>query len=118
MINQQRITLKNNAYVQFWSSLHQQIVNGHCASVFVGHFECGGLLNHFFQFGKEMGRENRLLLHIGIDGPNINLKFKEDSRKHFEEATGQKFININTFTLHKVHTSFKNRMTALPNGID
>ena len=65
-----------------------------------------------------MGRENRLLLHIGIDGPNINLKFKEDSRKHFEEATGQKFININTFTLHKVHTFFKNRMTALPNGID
>ena len=93
-------------------------MNDHCASVFVGHFECGGLLNHFFQFGKEMGWENKLLLHVGIDGPNINLKFKEDSRKHFEEATGQKFLNISTCTLLKVHTSFKNRVTAFSNGID
>ena len=65
-----------------------------------------------------MGWDNRLLLHIGMDGPNINLKLKEDLRKHFEEATGQKFLNINTCTLHKVHTSFKKRVTALPNDID
>ena len=38
-----------------------------------------------------MDRDNRLLLHIGIDGPNVgidgpnvSLKFQEDLRKHLE----------------------------------
>ena len=47
-----------------------------------------------------MGWDNRLLLHSGMDGHNVNLKFQENSRKHFEKATGQKFLDIDTCTLH------------------
>ena len=50
-----------------------------------------------------MGWDNILLLHIGMDGPNVNLKFQEDLRKHFEEAAGQKFLDIDTWPSHKVH---------------
>ena len=78
--------------------------------------DCGSeeLLNHYFQFGKRIVWDNRVLLHIEIDGPNVNLKFQENLR----EATGQKFLDIDTCTLHKVRTSFKRGMTVLPIDID
>ena len=91
-----QVKKRYDAYAQFWSSLHQQIVNRYCGSVFIGHCSSEELLNHFFKFGKDMVWVNRLLLHIGMDGPNVNLKFQEDLRKHFEEAAGQKFLDIDT----------------------
>ena len=82
--NQQRVKLRKqyNAYAQFRSSLHQQVVNRYCGSLFVGY--CGGeeLLNHFFQFGNEMGWDNRLLLHIGMNGPNVNLKLQQEGGRY------------------------------------
>ena len=44
-----------------------------------------------------MGWGNRFLLHIGMYRPNVNLKYQEDLRKHFEEAKGQKFLDIDTY---------------------
>ena len=48
--NQQRVKLRKqyNAYAQFRSSLHQQVVNRYCGSLFVGHCSGEELLNHFF----------------------------------------------------------------------
>ena len=50
LANQQRAKLKKqyNEYVQFRSSLHQQVVNRYCGSLFVGHCSGEELLNHFF----------------------------------------------------------------------
>ena len=44
-----------DTYVQFWSSLHQQIVNRYCGSAFVGHCGSEELLNHFFSVSKRDG---------------------------------------------------------------
>ena len=67
---------KYDAYVQFWPSLHQQIVSRYWWSVFVGYCDSEKVLNHFFQSGKEIGGD-RLPLHIGMDGPNVNLEVQE-----------------------------------------
>ena len=107
-----------DAFVQFWSSLHQQIVNRYCGSVFVGHCGSEKLLNQFFEFGKVIVWGNRFLLHIGMDGPNVNLKFQEDLRKHFLQATGQKFLDIDTCTLHKVHNPLKREWLHCPFAVD
>ena len=58
------------------------------------------------------------LLHIAMDGPNVNLKFQEDLERKFEETSNKSFLDIDTCTLHKVHTSFKKGISELPLDID
>ena len=53
-----------------------------------------------------------------MDGPNVNLKFQESLKQHFEETTGEKFLDIDTCTLHKVHSSFKKGVALLPIDIN
>lgn len=57
-------------------------------------------------------------LHIVMDEPNVNLKFQQDLKPHFEETTGQKFLDIDTCTLHKAYTSIKKVVTKVPIDID
>ena len=40
------------------------------------------------------------LLHIGVDGPNVNLKFQEDLIGKFEETSSKTFLD--TWHLHTV----------------
>ena len=58
------------------------------------------------------------LLHLGIDGPNVNLKFQKDLKTHFKESCDKEFLDILTCTLQKVHTSFKQGVLQLPIDID
>ena len=96
-----------DGYVQFWSNTTNQIVNRYCGSVFVGHCRSEQLLEHFDEFAEELNWDPAFLLHIGMDGPNVNLKFRNDLMNHFQETSGESFLDIDICTLHKVHTSFK-----------
>ena len=102
-----------DGYVQYWSSGTNQIVNKYCGSLVVGHCTSVDLLEHFKQFGDDLGW-NANLLHIGMDGPNVNLKFQNDLLNFFQETYGGAFLNIDSSTLHKVHNSFKSRVRTLP----
>ena len=52
------------------------------------------LFGHFHYFIKELGL-NPNLLHLGMDGPNINLKFQQDLSKYFDEKHVL-FLNTDT----------------------
>ena len=56
-------------------------------------------------------------MHLGMNGPSVNLKFQEDLKKRFEETIGETFVDVSC-TLHKVHTSFKKGVVLLPIDID
>ena len=107
-----------DGYVQFWSNTTNQIVNRYCGSVFVGHCRSEQLLEHFDEFAEELNWDPAFLLHIGMDDPNVNLKFQNDLMNHFQETSGESFLDIDTCTLHKVHTSFKKGVQKLPVDID
>ena len=68
------------------------------------------------EFTEEMQWDPDYLFYIGMDGPNVNLKFQEDLKGKFEEDSNKTFLDIDTCTLHKVHTSFKKG--KLPLDID
>ena len=72
------------------------------------------ILNHFI---KELELNPNLLLHLGMDGPNVNLKFQQDLAKYFDEK-GVSFLNIDTCFLHKVHGSYKHGVKSLPIDIN
>ena len=75
-------------------------------------------MEHFDEFAKELDWDPSFQLHIGMDGPNVNLKFQKDLKKHFEETSGETFLDIDACTLHKVHTSFKKGVKMLSIDID
>ena len=53
-----------------------------------------------------------------MDGPNVNLKLQRDLKTHMKESHDKDFLDIDTCTLHKVHTSFKKGILELPIDID
>ena len=58
-----------------------------------------------------------LFLHLGTNGPSVNLKFQQDLPKYFDEK-GVSFFNIDTCLLHKVHRSFKHGIKSILIDID
>ena len=76
LMNQQRVKLKTNMMhmynfgLLYTSKLWVVIADQYSLDIVTVSEK---VLNHFFQSGKEIG-EDRLPLHIGIDGPNVNLE--------------------------------------------
>ena len=54
---------------------------------------------------------NNLLLHLGIDGPKVNLSFETKLKEFNKENSG--FLQLGTCSLHPVHTAFKNGLQKL-----
>ena len=65
--------------IQYWSNSMRCIVVSYCRSLFVGHCPSGILVEHFFfEFNKKKNNlDINYLLHIGMEGPNVNLKFQK-----------------------------------------
>ena len=70
------------------------------------------------EFTEEMQWDPDYLLHIGMVVPNLNLKFQEYLKGKFEETSNKTFLDIDTYTHHKVHTSFKKVISKFPLDID
>lgn len=62
-----------DGYVQFFSDKFQRVVNHFCGSLFVGHCTSQQLRNHCYDFGSKLKWKIQYLLHLGMDGQNVNL---------------------------------------------
>ena len=96
-----------DGYVQYWSKEQNLVVSMYCGSLFVGHCFSKDLLDHFSKFGEEMQWEPDLLLQLGMDGPNVNLKFEKDLLDKIVEEYGVSFLTTGTCSLHKTHNGFR-----------
>ena len=72
--------------------------------IFVGHCCSKDLLNHFASFGEVMHWEPDLLVQIGIDALNVNLKFEQDLSNQIMNGYGVSFLNIGTCSLHETQS--------------
>ena len=52
------------------------IAMAYCGSLFVDHCPAEKLFKHFFGFFKKIGLDIKFMLHLGMDGPNMNLKLQ------------------------------------------
>ena len=89
-----------------------------CDLIFIGHCRGDQFVEHYNKFATSMGWDPFYLLYLGIDGSNVNLKFQKDLKTHFKESYDKEFLEIDTCTLHKVHTLFKKGVPQLPIDID
>ena len=61
------------AYLSYWSLREGKIVNKYCGSNFIGHCSFEDLLVHFMNFVREFSLDSNYLLHVGMDGPSVNI---------------------------------------------
>ena len=77
------------------------------------------LLNNFLPLLKKLALDIKFMLHLGMDGPNINLKFQTlllQSNLLAEAKTT--FLNIGTCPLHIVHNAFRKGVSSLAYNVD
>ena len=65
-----------NGFVQYWSKSQNEIAMAYCGSLFVDHCPADELVEHFFTFIEKSGFDIKFMLDLGMDGPNINVKFQ------------------------------------------
>ena len=45
--------------------------------LFIGHYTSENLLGHYKAFAEKMKLDSSFLLHLGMDGPYVNLSFEQ-----------------------------------------
>ena len=55
----------------------KQVAISYCGSLFVDHCFSEKLVEHFFSFIEKIGLHINYMLHLRVDGPNVNLKFQK-----------------------------------------
>ena len=56
--------------------------NSFCGASFIWYCTSGDLVDHFKQFVEDNELGPNYLLHLSMDGPNVNLAFQEKLSKH------------------------------------
>ena len=91
-------------YAQYWCSDKKELEHVTVALYFLV-TNSDQMLEHFLSFQKCLDWSNKLLLHSAMDGPNIKKSFEKKLNKNFQE-NNVKFLNIESFSLRKVHNAF------------
>ena len=73
--------------------------------MFVGHCKADDLVEHYNEFVKIMQLDSNYLLHIGMDGPNVNFSFESKLAVNLEEMDTT-LLRIGSCSLHPTHTAF------------
>ncbi|CAL4218681.1 unnamed protein product, partial [Meganyctiphanes norvegica] len=107
----QQVKKQYDAYVQYWSTETDLVTSVYCGSIFIGHCLSKDLLHHFHTIGNEMSWEPDFLLQIGMDGPNVNLKFENDLCTQIDNNYGVSFLKLGSCGLHITHNGFRKGIT-------
>ena len=93
--------------VRFWDEEKQQIVDRYLGSQFLGHARASDLLNNFNEGISNL--DNKKMIQISMDGPNVNLKFYEDyvTERETIHPEAHVLLDIGSCSLHVVHGAFK-----------
>ena len=115
----EQVIKQYDGYVQYWSKRHQQIRIAYCGTLAVDHCPAEKLLEHFLEFGKKVELDFRYMLHVGMDGPAVNLKFEKLLKTSALFKSIQKeILSLGTCPLHIVHNAFRAGITRLEFKID
>ena len=89
----------------------------YCGSLFVDHCPVEKLVEHFYEFVQKVGLDINYMLHLGVDGLNVNKKFQ---RLLLESSclANITFLDVSTCSLHIVHNAFRKDVSSLRFNVD
>ena len=114
-----QIKKQYDGFVQCWSKSQNKIAMAYCGSLFVDHCPADKLVEHLFTFIEKIGLDIKFMLHLGMDGPNVNLKFQTLLlQSNLLAEAKNTFLNIGTYPLHTVHNAFRKGVSSLACNVD
>ena len=72
-----QVKKQHDVHVQFLLEKENRVIIAYCGSLFIGHCTAEDLVSHFNKFGIRMKWDPKYLLHIRMDGRNVNLSFEK-----------------------------------------
>ena len=81
--------------------------------MFVGHCTHEQLIEHYYEFTKNLKLDSSFLLHLGMDRPSVNNAFQPKLFDELHEKEGTSFLNVGTCCLDKVHNAYQTALKEL-----
>ena len=80
--------------------------------LFVGHCIADDIVEHYNHFVDKLELKSDYLLHLGMDGPNVNLSFENKLESHLQ-SINTSFLRIGTSSVHPTHIPFRKGIKSL-----
>ena len=93
--------------IRYWDEDSSQVRSRYWNSQFLGHAIADDLLEHF-DLGLDSIDQSKLL-HVSMDGPNVNLLLMKKLNARRSDQELKKLIDIGVCNLHVVHNAFKGK---------
>ena len=90
--------------IRYWNDDQSKVVDQYYTSKFIGHATADDLLRNFREATE--ASEERKILQISMDGPNVNKKFFRDF-VHERDSSMPSLIDIGSCGLHVLHGAFR-----------
>ena len=81
--------------------------------MFVGHCTHEQLIEHYYEFTKNLKLDSSFLLNLGMDRPSVNNAFQQKLFDELHEKEGTSFLNVGTCCLDKVHNAYQTALKEL-----
>ena len=93
----QQVKKQYDGYIQYWPKHHNCIKMVYCRTIMVDHCPAEKILEHFLEFTGKINLDLKLMLHIGMGEPSVNLKFEDllKSLPHIK-SLGTTILSIRT----------------------
>ena len=107
-----------DGYLQYWSKERNEVANAYCGSLFIRHCTADNLLQHYEEFTHKLNLDSSLLLHLGMDGPNVNLSFERKLIDSLESEVRTSILKLGSCSLHPVHTAYRKGIAKISFDVD
>ena len=115
----QQVKKQHDGYIHNWSKKFRCIKMSYHGIIMLDHDPAKTLLEHFLEFVDKVKLQLQLILHLGMDGPNVNLRFKQLLNTSLEvKNLNTSILLIGTCPLHIVHNAFRAGVNKLNFSID
>ena len=91
--------------ITYWNNENNNVEVRYLTSIFLGHTKAADLLVGFEKATDVLNLTN--MLHVSMDGPNVNWKFHDLLVAAREESGLPGILNVGSCGLHVVHGAFK-----------
>ena len=114
-----QVKKEHDGFVQYWSKSQNGIVVTYCGSLFVDQCPDEKHVEHSFAFIEKIGLDITVMSHLGLDGPNVNLKFQRFLLQSSLPAEAQtSFLDIGSCPMHIVHNASRKGVLQLNFNVD
>ena len=95
-----------------------EVLIAYCVTLFVGRYSALGMVSHLKTFVAKQNLDVKLLLNLGMDGPDVNVAFPNLLIKQLKDKYYKTFNDLGTCSLHSVNNGFSKLVKELDDIVE